>query len=106
MPTPVNRQTVDLSCYPDLIVLYLGMRVNHLYGIRTFFSFGRKISESVKDETGGSGEPVEVDLAADERREPEQIAGRLRDASRPRWRARRSTRRRRSGRRSRHPPRR
>lgn len=24
----VNRQTVDLSGYPDLVVIYLGMRVN------------------------------------------------------------------------------
>ncbi|MFL6119315.1 monooxygenase family protein [Actinophytocola sp.] len=52
MPTRVNRHTVDLSAYPDLIVLYLGMRVN-LYGIRTFFSFGRKISASVADEPDG-----------------------------------------------------
>lgn len=53
MPTRVERQTVDLSAYPDLIVLYLGMRVNRLYGIRTFFSFGRKISKSVVDKPDG-----------------------------------------------------
>ena len=53
MPTRVNRQTVDLSAYPDLIVLYLGMRVNRWYGIRTFFRFGRKISASVADEPDG-----------------------------------------------------
>lgn len=53
MPTRVNRQTVDLSAYPDLMVLYLGMRVNHLYGIRTFFCFGREISKSVADEPDG-----------------------------------------------------
>jgi len=28
MPRRVNRQTVDLSAYPDLVVIYLGMRVN------------------------------------------------------------------------------
>jgi Domain of unknown function (DUF4188) len=53
MPTRVNRQTVDLSQYPDLVVLYLGMRVNRLYGIRTFLSFGGKISRSVADEPDG-----------------------------------------------------
>jgi len=53
MPTRVSRQTVDLSAYPDLIVVYLGMRVNHLYGIRTFFSFGRQIAQSVVDEPDG-----------------------------------------------------
>ena len=53
MPTRVSRQTVDLSAYPDLIVVYLGMRVNRLYGIRTFFNFGRKIAQSVVDEPDG-----------------------------------------------------
>jgi hypothetical protein len=36
-----------------LLVLYLGMRVNKMYGIRTFFSFGRKISESVAGKPDG-----------------------------------------------------
>jgi hypothetical protein len=27
MPTPPERHTVDLSAYPDLVVMYLGMRV-------------------------------------------------------------------------------
>ena len=31
-PTKVNRQTVDLSRYPNLVVVYLGMRVNRLAG--------------------------------------------------------------------------
>lgn len=26
-PTIVDRRTVDLSAYPDLVVIYLGMRV-------------------------------------------------------------------------------
>jgi hypothetical protein len=29
----VERQTVDLSEYPDLVVIYVGMRVNALTGI-------------------------------------------------------------------------
>jgi hypothetical protein len=30
-----NRQTVDLSGFPDLVVIYLGMRVNRPRGLRT-----------------------------------------------------------------------
>ena len=30
----VERRTVDLSAYPDLVVIYLGMRVNALYGLK------------------------------------------------------------------------
>ena len=29
-----SRRTVDLSQYPDLVVIYLGMRVNALTGMR------------------------------------------------------------------------
>lgn len=47
MPTRVNRQTVDLSQYPDLVVIYLGMRVNRLTGLKTLAGFGPKISDSV-----------------------------------------------------------
>jgi hypothetical protein len=47
MPTPVNRQTVDLSQYPDLVVIYLGMRVNRLTGLKTLLGFGPKIADSV-----------------------------------------------------------
>lgn len=45
--TKVERRTVDLSAYPDLVVVYLGMRVNRLTGIRTLFGFGPQISASV-----------------------------------------------------------
>ncbi|GAA1416799.1 monooxygenase family protein [Catellatospora coxensis] len=47
MPTRVNRRTVDLSGYPDLVVVYLGMKVNRLFGLRTLFGFGPKISDSI-----------------------------------------------------------
>jgi len=30
MRTRVERRTVDLSAYPDLVVIYLGMRVNRI----------------------------------------------------------------------------
>jgi hypothetical protein len=42
-----SRQTVDLSPYPDLIVIYLGMRVYVLAGIKTLLGFGPKIESSV-----------------------------------------------------------
>jgi len=43
MASKVNRVTVDLSAYPDLVVIYLGMRVNRLRGMKTVFSFGPRI---------------------------------------------------------------
>ena len=47
MTTKVSRRTVDLSGYPDLVIIYLGMRVNALAGIRTLFGFGPRIAKSV-----------------------------------------------------------
>lgn len=45
---PADRRTVDLSQYPDLVVIYLGMRVNALAGLKTLVGFGPKISKSVE----------------------------------------------------------
>ena len=42
-----NRRTVDLSDYPDLVVVYLGMRVNRLRGLATMLGFGPRINASV-----------------------------------------------------------
>jgi len=53
MTTRVERQTVDLSKYPDLVVIYLGMRVNRIQGIKTLFGFGPKISSSVQAQPDG-----------------------------------------------------
>lgn len=53
MPTRVERQTVDLSKFPDLLVIYLGMRVNRIYGIKTLLGFGPKISSSVHAQPDG-----------------------------------------------------
>ncbi|NEX62162.1 monooxygenase family protein [Noviherbaspirillum galbum] len=47
MTTKVHRRTVDLSAYPDLVVIYLGMRVNTLAGLKTLLGFGPKIAKSV-----------------------------------------------------------
>lgn len=49
----VNRQTVDLSSYPNLVVVYLGMRVNALMGIKTLVDFGPKISNAVAAKPAG-----------------------------------------------------
>jgi hypothetical protein len=49
----VARRTVELSRYPDLVVIYLGMRVNRLTGIKTVFGFGPMISASVAAKPDG-----------------------------------------------------
>src|ERR1700730_6120545 len=48
-----KRETVDLSKYPDLVVIYLGMRVNAITGFRTLFGFGPKISAAVEAKPDG-----------------------------------------------------
>jgi hypothetical protein len=53
MPTRVSRLTVDLSSYPDLVVVYLGMRVNRLTGLKTLIGFGPKIAKSAEDQPEG-----------------------------------------------------
>jgi hypothetical protein len=47
MQNRTNRTTVDLSAYPGLVVIYLGMRVNTLTGIKTVLGFGPRISKAV-----------------------------------------------------------
>ena len=51
--TAALRQTVDLSAYPDLVVIYLGMRVNVLTGIKTLLGFGPRIEGSVAAQPDG-----------------------------------------------------
>jgi len=53
MAARVQRRTVDLSGYPDLVVIYLGMRVNRITGLKTLFGFGPRISKSVADQPEG-----------------------------------------------------
>src|SRR5262245_24392311 len=43
----MDRRTVDLSTYPDLVVIYLGMRVNVPTGLKTLLGFGPKINRAV-----------------------------------------------------------
>jgi hypothetical protein len=48
-----SRKTVDLSQYPDMVVIYLGMRVNMFKGLMTLFGFGPKISSAVAAKPDG-----------------------------------------------------
>ena len=50
----VERRTVDLSGYPDMVVIYLGLRVNAFTGLKTLFGFGPKIAKSVEAKPQGS----------------------------------------------------
>jgi hypothetical protein len=49
----VSRMTVDTSKYPDLVVVYLGMRVRKLRGLLTVFGLGPKIRKSWQQEPDG-----------------------------------------------------
>jgi len=51
--TKVVRQTVDLSAFPDLVVIYLGMRVNAWVGIKRLLGLGPQIKNSVKQKPDG-----------------------------------------------------
>jgi hypothetical protein len=53
MATRVERRTVDLSGFPNLVVIYLGMRVNRLAGMKTLAGFGPKISKSAAEAPNG-----------------------------------------------------
>jgi Domain of unknown function (DUF4188) len=49
----VDRRTVNLSAYPDLIVVYLGLRVNAITGIKKALGLGPQIAKSVSDKPDG-----------------------------------------------------
>ena len=44
---PLARRPVDPTEFPDMVVIYLGMRVNSISGIKTVIGIGPKISRSV-----------------------------------------------------------
>lgn len=48
-----KRETVDLTQFPDLVVIYLGMRVNAFTGVKTLLGFGPRISKSVEAKPDG-----------------------------------------------------
>lgn len=49
----VERQTVDLSAFPDLVIVYLGMRVNRPRGLRRLVGLGPQIQQSWKSRPEG-----------------------------------------------------
>lgn len=51
--TRVDRRTVDLSGYPDLVVVYLGMRVRRLRGLRRLVGLGPQIQRSWREAPDG-----------------------------------------------------
>jgi hypothetical protein len=51
--TTVQRLTVNLDAYPDLVVIYLGMRVRTWTGLKTLFGFGPKIQGCVDAKPDG-----------------------------------------------------
>jgi hypothetical protein len=50
--TNVDLRTVDLSAYPELVVIYLGMRVRTFPGIKTLLGLGPQIDKA------GAGRPA------------------------------------------------
>ncbi|HLZ68695.1 MAG TPA: DUF4188 domain-containing protein [Dehalococcoidia bacterium] len=53
MAKRVERRTVDLTQYPDLVVIYLGMRVNRWFGFRRLLGLGPQIQKSVAAQPEG-----------------------------------------------------
>jgi hypothetical protein len=53
MRTKIERVTVDLSAFPDLVVFLLGMQVNTWTGVKTLIGFGPKISQAVEPKPEG-----------------------------------------------------
>jgi hypothetical protein len=49
----VDRLTADLSGYPDLVVIYLGMKVRTVAGLKTAFGFGPKIQDAAGQQPDG-----------------------------------------------------
>jgi hypothetical protein len=49
----VNRRTVDLTGYPDLVVIYLGMQVRELRGLGKLIRTGRQIQAGVAQNPPG-----------------------------------------------------
>ncbi len=50
---PPQRMSADLSAYPDLVVIYLGMRVEEPRGYETLQRLGPQIQASVEEQPDG-----------------------------------------------------
>lgn len=53
MTGKVKRQTVDLSAFPDMVVIYLGLRVNAWTGLKMLLGIGPQITNSVNQKPDG-----------------------------------------------------
>jgi Domain of unknown function (DUF4188) len=53
MPDRPSRETADLAAYPDLVVIYLGMRVEEPRGMETLERLGPAIRAAVEEEPDG-----------------------------------------------------
>lgn len=53
MKKNIDRQTVDLSAYPDLVVIYLGLRINRPGGLLKAIKLGPAIDKSVAAKPDG-----------------------------------------------------
>src|SRR2546423_12768286 len=53
MADAATRNTVDLAAYPDLVVIYLGMRVEEPRGLQTLQTLGPQIEASVAEQPDG-----------------------------------------------------
>lgn len=49
----LSRKSADYSDYPDLVVIYLGMRAEKLSGLGAIFTMGPQIQKSVNDKPDG-----------------------------------------------------
>lgn len=49
----VDRTTVDLSEYPDLVVIYLGLRIRRLAGLKRLLGLGPQIQKSWRAQPDG-----------------------------------------------------
>jgi hypothetical protein len=43
---PLTREVPDFSAYPDLVVMFLGMRVGAFYGLKTLLGLGPQIDKA------------------------------------------------------------
>lgn len=50
---PITRNTIDLSGHPDLVVIYLGMKVKSLKGLSALGRLGREIGQAVAAKPDG-----------------------------------------------------
>ena len=53
MTNAPKRTTADLSAYPDLVVIYLGMRVEEPRGFETLQTLGPQIQAAVEEQPDG-----------------------------------------------------